>query len=123
MLWLDSVAAVLEAWYPGGEDGIAGADVLIGEVNPSGKLPMTFPASDGPTFARNPEWYPGNGQKVQYDEKFEVGYRWYQSQHLTIRKEPRSPIDIRWVLSAERANVEHNHSECPWNHVQGNFWF
>ncbi|MGA8530530.1 MAG: glycoside hydrolase family 3 C-terminal domain-containing protein [Acidobacteriaceae bacterium] len=83
MPWIDSVAAVLEAWYPGEEDGNAVADVLFGDVNPSGKLPMTFPKSVDQTFARNPEWYPGNGQEVHYDENLEVGYRWYQSQHLT----------------------------------------
>ncbi|MGA8109776.1 MAG: glycoside hydrolase family 3 C-terminal domain-containing protein [Acidobacteriaceae bacterium] len=82
MPWIDSVAAVLEAWYPGEEDGNAVADVLFGDVNPSGKLPMTFPKSVDQTLARNPELYPGNGQEVHYDEKLEVGYRWYQSQHV-----------------------------------------
>lgn len=82
MPWIDSVAAVLEAWYPGEEDGNAVADVLFGDVNPSGKLPMTFPASVDQTFARNPDWYPGNGQQVHYGERLDVGYRWYQSQHL-----------------------------------------
>lgn len=82
MPWIDSVAAVLEAWYPGEEDGNAVADVLFGDVNPSGKLPMTFPKSVDQTFARNPAWYPGNGKEVHYDEKLDVGYRWYQSQHL-----------------------------------------
>ena len=82
MPWIDSVAAVLEAWYPGEEDGNAVADVLFGDVNPSGKLPLTFPKSVDQTFAQNPEWYPGNGQEVHYGEKLEVGYRWYQSQHL-----------------------------------------
>jgi beta-glucosidase len=83
MPWIDSVAAVLEAWYPGEEDGNAVADVLFGNVNPSGKLPMTFPKSVDQTFARNPEWYPGNGPEVHYDEKLNVGYRWYQSRQLT----------------------------------------
>jgi beta-glucosidase len=83
MPWIDSVAAVLEAWYPGEEDGNAVADVLFGVLNPSGKLPMTFPKSIEQTFARNPEWYPGNGREVRYDEKLDVGYRWYQSQQLT----------------------------------------
>lgn len=82
MPWLNSVAAVLEAWYPGEEDGNAVADVLFGDVNPSGKLPMTFPRSVDQTFARNPAWYPGDGHAVHYDEKLDVGYRWYQSQHL-----------------------------------------
>jgi len=83
MPWIDSVAAVLEAWYPGEEDGNAVADVLFGTVNPSGKLPLTFPASVSQTFAGNPQWYPGNGQEVDYGEKLDVGYRWYQSQKLT----------------------------------------
>ncbi len=83
MPWIDSVAAVLEAWYPGEEDGNAVADVLFGVVNPSGKLPMTFPASIDQTLAQNPKWYPGNGQEVHYDEKLDVGYRWYQSHQLT----------------------------------------
>lgn len=82
MPWIDSVAAVLEAWYPGEEDGNAVADVLFGDVNPSGKLPMTFPRSLDQTLARNPEWYPGNGQEVHYGEKLQVGYRWYQAEHL-----------------------------------------
>lgn len=83
MPWIGSVAAVLEAWYPGEEDGNTVADVLFGTVNPSGKLPMTFPASVSQTLARNPDWYPGNGQNVHYDEGLDVGYRWYQSQKLT----------------------------------------
>ncbi|HEX4065316.1 MAG TPA: glycoside hydrolase family 3 C-terminal domain-containing protein [Acidobacteriaceae bacterium] len=82
MPWIDSVAAVLEAWYPGEEDGNAVADVLFGDVNPSGKLPMTFPKTVDQTFARDPSWYPGDGKEVHYGEKLDVGYRWYQSQHL-----------------------------------------
>lgn len=82
MPWLHSVAAVLEAWYPGEEDGNAIADVLFGDVNPSGKLPITFPASVQQTFAQNPAYYPGDGHKVRYGESIEVGYRWYQSQNV-----------------------------------------
>ncbi|HUV68030.1 MAG TPA: glycoside hydrolase family 3 C-terminal domain-containing protein [Terracidiphilus sp.] len=79
MPWLDKVAAVLEAWYPGEEDGNVVARVLFGDVNPSGKLPVSFPKSAEDTLARNPEQYPGNGKEVHYSEGIEVGYRWFQT--------------------------------------------
>ena len=79
MPWLDKVAAVLEAWYPGEEDGNAVADVLFGVVNPSGKLPVSFPKSAEDTLARNPEQYPGNGKEVHYTEGIAVGYRWFET--------------------------------------------
>jgi beta-glucosidase len=75
MPWLNEVAAVLEAWYPGEEDGNAVADVLLGKVNPSGKLPLTFPRSVEDTLASNPDRYPGNGVTVHYSEGLAVGYR------------------------------------------------
>jgi beta-glucosidase len=78
MPWLNSVAAVLEAWYPGEEDGNAVAEILFGDVNPSGKLPLTFPKSVQDTVGRDPAEYPGDGHTVQYSEGLEVGYRWYQ---------------------------------------------
>lgn len=79
MPWLDKVEAVLETWYPGEEDGNVLADLLFGRKNPSGKLPLTFPAKVSDTFARNPMEYPGNGKTVDYTEGIEVGYRWYQT--------------------------------------------
>jgi len=79
MPWLNAVAAVLEAWYPGEEDGNAVAETLFGDVNPSGKLPLTFPKNVRDTVARDPAEYPGDGHTVQYSEGLEVGYRWYQS--------------------------------------------
>ncbi|HLJ78985.1 MAG TPA: glycoside hydrolase family 3 C-terminal domain-containing protein [Acidobacteriaceae bacterium] len=61
MPWIDKVPAVLEAWYPGQEDGNAVVDVLFGKINPSGRLPMTFPMSAEQTLAAAPSRYPGNG--------------------------------------------------------------
>jgi len=75
MPWLDKVSAVLEAWYPGEEDGNAVADVLMGKVNPSAKLPLTFPRDVGQTVARNRDQYPGDGVTVHYSEGLEIGYR------------------------------------------------
>ena len=79
MPWLKDVSAVLEAWYPGEEDGHAVADVLFGMVNPSGKLPLTFPASVEDTLAARADQYPGDGVTVHYSEGLKVGYRAYQS--------------------------------------------
>jgi beta-glucosidase len=86
MPWLGNVNAVLEAWYPGQRGGEAIANILFGDVNPSGKLPMTFPASvydlPRPTIATPPDsTTPFN---VDYNtEGFNVGYKWYDSQNLT----------------------------------------
>src|ERR1035438_1045362 len=77
MPWLHDVPAVLEAWYPGEEDGNAVADVLVGKVNPSGKLPLTFPRSVSDTLDGNPDQYPGVGGTVHYSEGLDVGYRAY----------------------------------------------
>lgn len=77
--WLDRVAAVLEAWYPGEEDGNAVADVLFGRVNPSGKLPLSFPRRVDDTLARNPRQYPGVDGQVDYTEGLDVGYRGYEA--------------------------------------------
>lgn len=82
MPWLGKVAAVLETWYPGEEDGNVLADLLLGRVDPSGKLPLTFPVQASDTFARNPMEYPGNGKTVEYSEGIDVGYRWYQTHNV-----------------------------------------
>jgi len=75
--WRDSVKGVLEAWYPGEEGGAALASVLFGDVDPGGRLPVTFPAdaNNYPT-AGDPTAYPG-GTDVLYKEGVFVGYRWY----------------------------------------------
>jgi beta-glucosidase len=83
MPWLNAVPAVVEAWYPGQEDGNAVAAVLFGDVNPSGKLPITFPTSDSQTPANTPAQYPGVNGTVRYSEGLQVGYRWYAANHET----------------------------------------
>jgi beta-glucosidase len=82
MPWLGDVAGVLQAWYPGQEYGHALADVLFGDVDPSGKLPITFPKSLAQVPARTPLQYPGAG-RVEYSEGLAVGYRWYDMERLT----------------------------------------
>lgn len=88
MPWIDDVPAVLEVWYAGQEMGGAIAALLWGDVNPSGKLPQTFPVSedDLPTAGSEAQ-YPGivdeNGiRQVDYSEGLQVGYRWYDSQGI-----------------------------------------
>src|ERR1017187_8979325 len=75
MPWLQDVSAVIEAWYPGEEDGNAVADILFGKVDPSGKLPVTFPRRIEDTLAAHPDQYPGDGRTVRYSEGINVGYR------------------------------------------------
>lgn len=79
MPWLADVEAVLAAWYPGQESGDAIAAVLFGDVNPSARLPVTFPADDrqGPWSSRAA--FPGDGNAVRYEEGLLVGYRWYDA--------------------------------------------
>ncbi|MCR4406274.1 MAG: glycoside hydrolase family 3 C-terminal domain-containing protein [Anaerolineae bacterium] len=80
MNWLDKVAAVVQAWYPGQECGNAIADVLFGDVNPSGRLPQTFPKrlEDNPAYIN----YPGENGKVYYGEGIFVGYRYYDRKKI-----------------------------------------
>jgi len=90
MPWADKTAAILEAWYPGARGGEAIASVLYGDTNPSGRLPVTFPASTAQLahpvlpgygtvssdFMGNPK--PGETLSVDYDiEGSDVGYRWF----------------------------------------------
>ena len=86
MPWLDQVAAVLHAWFPGQEGGAALADVLLGDASPSGKLPVTFPKrlEDEPWFGN----FPGAGGTVEYQEGILVGYRAYD----TRKREPLFPF-------------------------------
>lgn len=80
MPWINEVNAVLEAYYPGQEGGNAITNVLFGKVNPSGKLPETFPVkvTDNPAFGN----YPGEKNVVNYAEGISVGYRHYDTRNI-----------------------------------------
>lgn len=80
MPWIDKVPAVIQLWYDSQEEGNALADVLFGNVNPSGKLPTTIPVrlEDNPAYIN----YPGENGKVRYGEGLFVGYRYYDKKQL-----------------------------------------
>ena len=84
--WVNQVPAVLCAWYPGQECGHALADVLFGDVNPSGKMPVTFPKrlEDNPSYGN----YPGSDGVENYEEGLLVGYRHYDTKNV----EPQFPF-------------------------------
>jgi len=108
MPWIDHVAAVVEAWYPGIRGAEALANLLTGAVNPTGKLAITFPKSDAdlphPTLALPPPTSqpsrPAPGQDISsfmatmakglppfetyYDEKLKVGYKWYDAEKKSV---------------------------------------
>jgi beta-glucosidase len=81
--WLDEVPVVLEAWYPGMEGGRAIANILFGEISPSGKLPITFPnkIKDSPAH-QSTRTFPGENLKVFYEEGIFVGYRYFDQQGI-----------------------------------------
>jgi len=83
MPWLSRVAGVLEAWYPGEQDGVATAAVLYGRVDPSGRLPVTFPASVRETAVASASSFPGIASVVRYREGVDIGYRWYAAHGVT----------------------------------------
>lgn len=80
MPWLDEVPALLQAWYAGQEMGHAIADVLFGDVSPSGRLPVTFPRrlQDNPAYIN----YPGENGQVRYGDGLFVGYRYYDAKQI-----------------------------------------
>ena len=79
MPWADKSRAIVQLWLPGQEGGTALANVLFGTVNPSGKMPITFPKNlaDNPSFNN----YPGD-KAVKYEEGIYVGYRHYESNQI-----------------------------------------
>jgi beta-glucosidase len=105
MPWVDKVGAIVESWYSGSDGANAVASVLFGDVNPSAKLPVTFPLSDAdlphPTITMPPpesteDWSKdpqGMMKKImaglppftmKYDEGLEVGYKWYDAEHKKV---------------------------------------
>ena len=86
MPWLDSVPAVMQVWFPGEEFGNSVADVLLGDAEPGGRLPMTIPKqlSDTPAYLT----HPGRNGVAGYDEGLFIGYRWYDSRSI----EPQFPF-------------------------------
>ena len=86
MPWLDKVPAVVQTWFIGSEAGNAIADVLSGDVNPSGKLPLTYPAKLEDVGAHSVGEYVGNFSRtvvnVEYKEDILVGYRWFDTKKI-----------------------------------------
>jgi beta-glucosidase len=83
MPWLNSVASVVDAWYPGQTSGTALANVLFGNTDPGGHLPVTFPTSLGQVPASATAQFPGDGTDVFYSEGVDVGYRYYDAKNQT----------------------------------------
>jgi beta-glucosidase len=102
MPWADQVSGILEAWYAGSRGAEAVARVLFGEVNPSAKLPITFPKSEAdlphPTLVKPPDASTTHGEpeawkkiaaglppfQVTYDEGLKVGYKWYDAERKPV---------------------------------------
>ena len=80
MPWEKKAKTIIQTWFAGQEFGNALVDILLGEVNPSGKLPTTFPVKieDTPAYKN----YPGKNLQMNYDEKLLVGHRWYESNSI-----------------------------------------
>jgi len=118
MPWIDDVKGVLEVWYAGQGMGTAIAALLWGDVNPSGKLPETFPVSEAdlPTAGSEAQ-YPGivdaNGiRQVDYTEGLEVGYRWYDAQNI----EPLFPFGY----GLSYTTFKYSHLQVTPSRVQSN---
>ena len=103
MPWAGQVASIVEAWYPGSRGAEALVRVLFGDVNPSAKLPITFPKSDAdlphPTLVKPPKESTTTGGgpdvwnkiakglpafQISYDEGLKVGYKWYDAEHKDV---------------------------------------
>jgi beta-glucosidase len=85
MPWVNEVPAIVQSWYLGSEAGNAIANVLSGKVNPSGKLPFSFPKKleDSGAHVFGKLSYPGDGINEEYKEDILVGYRWFETKKVT----------------------------------------
>ncbi|MGP8172992.1 MAG: glycoside hydrolase family 3 C-terminal domain-containing protein [Terracidiphilus sp.] len=122
MPWLSQVSAVLEAWFPGQNGGPAIANLLFGVVNPSGKLPITFPASDAqlprPVIPQPPDNV--TPFDVNYIESYNVGYKWFDSEGLT----PLFPFGFGLsytTFSITNASLANNLSSASKPNIQVSF--
>jgi len=102
MPWTDQVSGILEAWYGGSRGAEAMARVIFGEVNPSGKLPITFPRNEADlphtSIVKPPRESTTNGEpddwktiaaglpafQTTYDEGLKVGYKWYEAERKQV---------------------------------------
>ncbi|MGA8026135.1 MAG: glycoside hydrolase family 3 C-terminal domain-containing protein [Bryobacteraceae bacterium] len=99
MPWVDQVSGIVEAWYAGSKGAVAVANILFGSVNPSAKLPMTFPRSEAdlphPSLVTPPSGAQGSAAvaksgeakptfSVHYDEGLKVGYKWYDAENKPV---------------------------------------
>ena len=84
MPWEKEVPAIVQSWYLGSEGGNAISDVLTGAVNPSGKLPFSFPKKleNNGAMSFGTQSYPGDGTNEYYKEDILVGYRWFDTKHI-----------------------------------------
>ena len=82
MPWIDDVGAVVQVWFGGQEMAHAVADVLVGDADPGGRLPVTFPVrvEDTPAYPT----FPGERSELRYGEGLLVGYRWYEQRRIGV---------------------------------------
>lgn len=80
--WIEDVPVIIEAWYPGMEGGHAIADIIFGDVNPSGKLPLTFPKKLSDSPAHRSERRYSDQEKIYYDEGIFIGYRFFDKENI-----------------------------------------
>jgi beta-glucosidase len=112
MPWLSKVGAVVESWYPGARGGEAIAEVLTGKVNPSGRLPLTFPQNE----EQLPRPVISNAQDVDYNiEGAAVGYKWFDEKKL----EPLFPFGFG--LSYSKFGYTDLHVSSQGDHVSVSF--